>query len=203
MNQKKMIWMTLCKAGFGKKHITIDFPVNLSGFAGNRVASRIKDPIDIRVVVWDINQEQYVWINYDLIAVDDLLLNELYKKINIPKEKIFVSATHTHSSVGGCLKTNEGIFNGYEYLFCETRIEIMKSILNDTVLAVEEAFNDVKHVEINKGFGSITNVCSNRNNPSFKGDPSLFVLEVKQKQGKKVLIYNFACHPTILNQIKC
>lgn len=58
-----------------------------------RVASRIKDPIDIRVVVWDINQEQYVWINYDLIAVDDLLLNELYKKINIPKEKIFVSAT--------------------------------------------------------------------------------------------------------------
>lgn len=57
MNQKKMIWMTLCKAGFGKKHITIDFPVNLSGFAGNRVASRIKDPIDIRVVVWDINQE--------------------------------------------------------------------------------------------------------------------------------------------------
>lgn len=196
-----MIWMTSCKAGFSKKHITINFPVNLSGFAENRVASRIKDSIDIRVIVWEINQEQYLWINYDLIAVDDLLLNELYKKINIPKERIFVSATHTHSSVGGCLKTDEGIFNGYEYLFCKTRIEIMKSILNDTVLAVEEAFNDVKHVEVNKEFGTITNVCSNRNNPSFKGDPSLFVLEVKQKQGKKILIYNFACHPTILNQM--
>lgn len=183
--------MTLCKAGFSKSHITIDFPVNLSGFAGNRVASRIKDPIEIRVIVWDINQEQYLWINYDLIAVDDLLLNELYKKINIPKERIFVSATHTHSSVGGCLKTNEGIFNGYEYLFCRTNIQIMKSILNDTVLAVEEAFDDIKDVEVKRAFGTITEVCSNRNNPSFKGDPSLFVLEVKQKQGKKILIYNW------------
>ena len=57
-----MIWMTSCKAGFGKKHITINFPVNLSGFAGNRVASRIKDLIDIRVIVWEINQEQYLSI---------------------------------------------------------------------------------------------------------------------------------------------
>ena len=196
-----MIWMTLCKAGFSKKHITIDFPVNLSGFAGNRVATKIKDPIDVRVIVWKINQEQYLWINYDLIAVDDLLLNELYKKIAIPKEKIFVSATHTHSGIGGCLKTNEGIFNGYEYLFCRTNIQIMESILNDTVFAVEEAFDDIKDVEVKRAFGTITEVCSNRNNPSFRGDPSLFVLEVKQVQGKKILIYNFACHPTILNQV--
>lgn len=195
-----MIWMTLCKAGFSKKHITIDFPVNLSGFAGNRIATRMKDPIDVRVIVWSINQEKYLWINYDLIAVDDLLLNELYKKIEIPKERIFVSATHTHSSIGGCFKTNEGIFKGYEYLFCRTNVQIMKALLKDTISAVEEAFDDIKDVQIKRAFGTITDVCSNRNNPSYKGDPSLFILEVKQKKGKKILIYNFACHPTILNQ---
>lgn len=196
-----MKWMNCAKAGFGKKSLKIKFPVNLSGFAGNRVAEKFRDPLYVKVLVWEISNIRYLWINYDLIAIDELILKQIYANVLIPKERIFVSATHTHSGVGGCLKTDEGVFNGYEYIFCKKNTEVITSVVKDTLDAIEMALKDIDFVSISSYSGEIKDICSNRNDKNFSGDDNLLALEIIQKTGKKILIYNFACHPTILNQL--
>ena len=82
--------------GFNQQCITPKLPVALRGYAGARIAREVHDNLYTRVLAMDQDGIRYLFIQCDLIGVDDSVLNAVFKKIsdlNIKKEHLTIVAT--------------------------------------------------------------------------------------------------------------
>ena len=74
------------KTAFKKIDITPQTPIRLSGFGKVRVSETVHDPIHARVFLFNQNNTEILWIQFDLCAVDQYLLNLIQKKTNIEEK---------------------------------------------------------------------------------------------------------------------
>lgn len=190
------------KIGFSKKIITPALPVQLSGYAQKRIADKVRDDLFVKVIVYQKDNDFHGIISYDLIAFDELYMNSLEKELNkigLPIHHFIVAATHTHSGPGGTVQCEVGILKGAKSVFMEYNQKWISFLIENTIDAIQEAIKESKEAKVYIGQDTISNVGSNRNDPSLAGDSSIFVAYVEQVQGQKVAIVNYACHPTVLN----
>lgn len=68
--------------GFNQQCITPKLPVALRGYAGARIAREVHDNLYTRVLAMDQDGIRYLFIQCDLIGVDDSVLNAVFKKIS-------------------------------------------------------------------------------------------------------------------------
>lgn len=191
------------KIGLAKELITPPYPVLLSGFAAQRKAQSAYDDVYVKVMIYELNHNYYGAISYDLIGFDQLLmkqLKEIMKQLNLNIDNFIVAATHTHSAQGGVVESDKGILKGTEYIFMPTNLAQIKLIARQTETALKAALNDLKKAQVYVSKDRLSGIGSNRNSHDFKGNDDLMVIYIEQEEGRKALLVNYACHPTVLNQ---
>ncbi len=97
----------MLKIGVSKIRITPPLGIIMGGHPGIKRAQGILDDLYARAMAIDNNIEKVVFINADLLFVDNTSVSKIRKiitsKIDIKSNNIFISSTHTHS---GPLTTN-------------------------------------------------------------------------------------------------
>lgn len=186
--------------GFNQQCITPKLPVALRGYAGARIAREVHDNLYTRVLAMDQDGIRYLFIQCDLIGVDDSVLNTVFKKIsdlNIKKEHLTLVATHTHAGPGGTVDTSKEPFANLQNIFGEPNPEYLDFLANQVALAARNSFGNLAPCQLTIARGTIENVGTERHDPRLSGDDSLLILLFERLDGKKILLYNFACHPTV------
>ena len=192
----------MVKIGFDKQCITPKLPVALSGYAGKRIAAGVHDELYVRCIAMECSGELYLLAQCDCLAVDDVLRNAVLTRLNEPhlSDAHFVlMATHTHSGPAGTIDTSQKPFTGLTDVFGVSDPAYQKELSEKITLAAHNAFSDLMECQLTVGRGSIENVGTERHDASLPGDSSLLVLRFDRCDGKQVLLYNYACHPTVLN----
>lgn len=186
--------------GFNKQCITPILPVPLRGYAVKRIAQEVHDDLYARCLAFDNDGTRYLFVQCDLIGVDDSVLNAVYEKIldlNIEKEHLTIVATHTHAGPGGTVDTSQKPFENLQGIFGSPNPEYLDFLAEQISSAARNSFADLLSCELTIARGSIQNVGSERHDPALVGDNSLLVFLFKRDDGKTALLYNYACHPTV------
>ena len=186
--------------GFDKQCITPKLPIPLRGYAGKRIAEEVHDDLYTRCLGMEQDGVRYLFVQCDLIGVDDSVLDAVWTKIqdlNIEKEHLTITATHTHAGPGGTVDTSKEPFSNLQDIFGTPNPEYLNFLTEQIALAARNCFSDLLPCELTIARGSIQNVGTERHDPSLPGDDSLLVLLFHRTDEKKLLLYNYACHPTV------
>ena len=183
---------------FQKIDITPALPVRLSGFGKVRLAESVHDPVCARIFLFSDEAQEILWVQFDLCAVDQYLLNLIVNKTGIPEEKIILSATHTHSGPGGTLSTHEGMLKGMDPVFCHFNKDYCEMIAENISETVKALRKEAQSASLKMMSGKIKNLGTDRHDPLLEADEDVLVLEWTAGN-KKALIVRMACHPTVLN----
>lgn len=183
---------------FQKIDITPSLPVRLSGFGKVRLAEKVHDNVYARVFLFQEDAQEILWVQFDLCAVDQFLLNLIQQKTKIPEEQILLSATHTHSGPGGTLSTHEGMLKGMDPVFCHFSADYCELIAEKISQSVQQLRTETKPTSLKIAQGKIHGLGTDRHDPALEADEDVLVLEWTAGM-HKALIVRMACHPTVLN----
>ncbi|MDD6466577.1 MAG: neutral/alkaline non-lysosomal ceramidase N-terminal domain-containing protein [Erysipelotrichaceae bacterium] len=186
--------------GFDRQCITPEVPFRLRGYEIKRIANEVHDDLYTRCLLLEENGVRYVLAQCDLVGLDYALVNEVWERIKdlgIDKEHIVITATHTHAGPGGVINTATGLFSQLQEIFGPYDEQLVNHIADAISVAVHHAANDLVETNVTIARGKIENVGKERHDASLPGDDSLLVYRFERKDGKQVLLYNYACHPTV------
>lgn len=188
--------------GFDRQCITPKPPIPLSGYEGERIATGIHDDLYTRCIAMECEGERFLLAQCDCLAVDDALRRHVLTALadlKIPEEHFVLFATHTHSGPAGTIDTTKGLWTELQNVFGKPNPEYQQEMTEKISFAAHNAFSDMQECRLTVGRGVIEHVGTERHDPALPGDESLLTLLFERKDGKKVLLYNYACHPTVLN----
>jgi len=195
------------KLGISRKDITPDFPAPMAGYFENRLSQGINDRLYVRALYFNVNgQKPILLLQYDLLCLDKICLDKIYnalntgKNVSIPKNRIAVFCTHTHSAFGGILDMEEKINQELQPLFGESSPVLVDLIVKQSIEAVSEASENCTETTLRISRATVNGVGTNRRNKNIPSDNSLFIMEFLRDDKKKILLYNYSCHPTVLNK---
>lgn len=193
-------------AGAGKASITPPIGTPLSGYmAKERTATGVHDPIHARVIAVKHGDDRFVIISLDLLSIDKAFTDQFTDKVSqgfhLPAENVFIHATHTHSGPGGNLKDTSIVNKAFPYLngwmpYNESIVQLQHEQMTK---AVDEALSSLELCDVRYSESKVHGIALNRNSPERPHDPELRVVEFRQHSGKKLVLYHFACHPTIMH----
>lgn len=186
--------------GFDKQCITPNLPTPLRGYAGVRIASEVHDDLYARCLGMEQDGTRYLFVQCDLIGVDDSVLNAVFDKIEdleIKKEHFTIVATHTHAGPGGTVDTSKEPFSNLQDIFGKPNPAYLEFLAEKISAAAHNCFSDLKPAVLSVARGNIENVGTERHDPTLPGDTSLLVFLFQRTDGKTLLLYNYACHPTV------
>lgn len=190
------------RIGFAKTNINPEIGVLLSGFSPLRAYQRLHSDLMMKVVIIQ-DKECALFITMDTIAIDSYLFKKICDvagKYNISSDRIFASASHTHSAPVGLVNTDEGIFKGLYGLFGhydDSFVNKMLIALEELISCSLENMHDIETVKF--GEGILSGIGKERHDPNLPGDERFICWSYNTVNQQKILFYNFACHPTILN----
>ena len=190
------------KIGCAIESITPATPVYLAGFGVTRRAEEVHDDLFAKVVLMEGADGYYGVISFDLLCVDHLLLERLktgMEQTGFNSDRFLITCTHTHSGPCGTMDTGGGLAKGLDFVMGLKDMALIEGIVEKTLKALKEAADNCKDTRIRVARGILSGVGKNRNNKDLKGDEDLFLAELEQEDGKRILLMNFACHPTVLS----
>lgn len=183
-------------AGYAKAAITPPCGTLLSGYACIRRALNIHDNLFARVIAIKAD-EIFIIVQLDLLMVNDkfiaALCGLLEKKYCVSSKNVFVSCIHTHSG-----PMDEMAGGGY-FDMSVSDGPIAQGILKQIVLCTGQALSNLCGFSLSAAKSHLSGIGLNRRDPSAPIDDGLFVLSFDRSDGKKIVVYNYACHPTIMN----
>lgn len=180
------------KAGFARQNITPDRSMKMAGFDRRKDPSAgTLDPLEVCVLALaDRQGAPFLMCVFDLLGTDSRLCTHIREAVashlGLAPERIWVSATHTHSAPSGHFSGGESYDEAYvEYL------------ASQAVTAAAEAMNNLQNVTPEAAQTQATGVASLRNRgregSEFPMPLPLFFL------GQTVLA-RISCHPTVLDE---
>jgi hypothetical protein len=127
--------------------------------------------------------------------VTEEAVRRLEQELKLSREQIYLSATHTHSSIGGWGegKVAEAFAGGY-------RLGIRTWFADRIITAVREATADLKPAEFGRGHFCAAEFVRNRLVGEVgRVDPEFSFVLLKQKDGKTAVLGSYAAHATVLS----
>lgn len=191
------------KIGYSQKDITPSVPIYLSGYEWERLATTVHDPLYAKIIVFEQEDNRSCFISLDLIAVDDLIINEVSSRLTtygISRENLVISVTHTHSGPGGVCDSSKGLLKEVSGLFGKTNLPYISFIVNEIITGIKDSLDNMDSFEMKMAKTKISNVGTNRHQKDGETDENILVMEFNRQDGKRILAYNMACHPTVLNK---
>ncbi|MDD2592627.1 MAG: neutral/alkaline non-lysosomal ceramidase N-terminal domain-containing protein [Erysipelotrichaceae bacterium] len=181
------------KLGYAQAEITPIKPSRLSGYGVERISVGVHDPLMVRVMVFKEKEIDAIFIQTDLIGIDSSIVNMLSSKINVASEKIMICCSHTHSGPTGTVK-----LAGLDSIFGEFDNEYVEYWVEKTVDSYNDACKSLSEVQVGYKQVDIANVGTDRHDGSY-GDEKVGIWYFVTSDNHKYLLYNLACHPTVLN----
>lgn len=189
--------------GWAKEPITPKRPIFLAGYSPLRKSAGVHDDVYVKVIVFYTSNQMYLFLSYDLVAVDCRFTERVKEQITRgigPVDDIVVSATHTHSAPAGTCDTANGILTGTEEILGGWDEKYVSFCIEQTLIAVKKSIAQASETKIKQAETDVLSVSANRNEKEGYSDTSLLAIECRNKQNEKILICHYSCHPTILNQ---
>jgi hypothetical protein len=175
------------KVGAVKAEITPDLGMTLEGYeVRTDLSSGIHDPLMVRVLVAEGPDATVALIVTDLIQVDpplqDVVAAEVLRRTGIPRERLQLVGTHTHS--GPMLREPSGV------------VDRIGRIIGT---AVEEAWRTRRESVAAVGVGTVTGIGANRRPNGGPVDDRVTVTRYDALDGSPIAtLTNYGCHPTTL-----
>lgn len=194
------------KIGFSQTVISPPKGIILAGYASKEPRKNIgvHDDLHCKAIVFDDDSKLYTIMILDIMCVDESLANRIADKLlnlGFDKENVIAAAIHTHSAPAGVF-TGEGelapLNNVSNNSVDEDKQKWLDTLVDKCVEAVIYAKNELDTFVYKYAHADLPNVGSDRNNGNVPNG-RLHVLEFKTSSGKKLLVYNFPCHPTVMN----
>ncbi|MEA5026460.1 MAG: neutral/alkaline non-lysosomal ceramidase N-terminal domain-containing protein [Erysipelotrichaceae bacterium] len=181
------------KIGYAERDITPREKIDLAGYGIKRTSTGIHDPLMARVLVIRTVPKETIIVQTDLVGMDTEVVAALAKKLKTKPNRIMICCSHTHSGPVGTvdLAGLEHIFGAKNPLYIEYWLEQVTRCYMEAQLKSSET--EIGYQQI-KAAG----ISSDRHDNSV-GDDRLSVFVLKQANGSKILLYNFSCHPTIMD----
>jgi putative membrane-bound dehydrogenase-like protein len=195
------------KVGAAKVDITPDHAIRLNGFGSRRAESEgVYQKIHARALAIDDGKAPVVLLAVDVLGVPadvyDELARRLEKKIGLKKERLAVTATHTHTGpmLTGATPTLFGAPVPKEH---QANIDKYTPVFIDGLETVAlAALKDTKPARLEWGVGRV-GFAANRRTKGGPTDHDLPVLFVKDEKGTVRAVYlNYACHCVTLSHNK-
>lgn len=201
-------------AGFGQARLTpsVNAPADdpaqgqfrsmpLAGY-GNRKgkpATGTRDDLYIKAVALRVDDRLGVMIGADALIipaeVTELAMQRLHRELKLSREQIYLSATHTHCSLGGWGEglVAEAFAGGFQP---GTRIWFADRIVS----AVRDAIADLQPAAFGHGSFDAPEFVRNRLVGDLgKVDPEFSFLVVKQQTGRVGVLGSYSAHATVLS----
>lgn len=199
--------------GFGKQSITpilnadLDDPIDgkfkeipLAGYGGRQGAPAIgiHDSLFVKAIAVKVHEKTMVFIGSDLLImppeVSKNVDSYLADKLDLSRDNIFYSATHTHSSVGAWSAGTVGELFGGAY-----NPVVIAWLASKVAAAIEEALNDLAPGSIGVGnFHAMDFVRNRLVGVDGSVNDDFMMLVAEQDHGQKVVLGSFDAHATTL-----
>jgi len=184
--------------------ITPDYPIRLSGYGGRRTVSEgVAQKLWAKALAIGSDQDKPVlWISVDNCGLSADISNDVAKRLlakaSIPRERIAICSTHTHS--GPCVTgVLPNLFS--QDIIPEEQATIdryTKELIDQLEQLALAALADRRPANLSWGQGEV-DFAQNRRTPKGPVDHTLSLLRVSDPNGKvRALLLNYACHCTTL-----
>lgn len=186
----------MAKIGYAKKSIILQGKVQLAGY-NERAACGVHDDIYCKTIVLAQAGELFCFAQFDLLCLGDNFLNqakEMLQKEGFKAENIILGAIHTHSAPKGLCHVG-----GLEECFGYDDEEYIAFCLDVLKACVINSKADMQDFTLVIAKTAIKDICSERHDVKLPFDDRLWKIEFNLVNGKKVILYNFTCHPTVLH----
>jgi neutral/alkaline ceramidase-like enzyme len=175
------------RAGFGKVALLVPDDVELVGYPNREARSTgVHEPLHARALVFEARGERVALCSVDLCWVSEETVGAARERLAargaVPRDRLFVSATHTHS---GPLDDDVACFpDGLDALVEQ---------------AVARACDRLAPARVGAGWGMLHGHALNRRRLEDPVDPAVFAIRVDGEDGRALgVYYGFACHPVVM-----
>ncbi len=204
--------------GFDRQEVTPEESIPLGGYGNEpkRYFTSITNPICVTcVAITDSAETTIALVSMDAVSVVPFLATEALARISeatgLPKEHIYLSATHTHSGAGMKVGDTLPCMGRFREKYCQKLIEVCLNALKDRKEATmatgsieTQNMNFVKHYKaadkvtgeicyVGDQFGDIKKV--NLLDHATVADPTLHMVKFTREGDKPVVMANFRAHP--------
>ncbi|MBT3937225.1 MAG: hypothetical protein HOF45_06240 [Candidatus Marinimicrobia bacterium] len=186
--------------GWAKVNITPKSPTPLSGY-GNRkgaISIGVHDSLFARCFVFNNNNESIAFITLDALLVPPAVTLQLLERlpsIGYDLNHVYLTATHTHSSMGAWGNSYIGeLFAG------EFDQNIVNQLSTNIINAIQKAEKNISHASIGYAKYEASELVTNRLVGN-KGiiDSWFRVVKIQKQNGETALLTTFAAHATCLS----
>ncbi len=189
------------KAGWAKTNITPLYELPLAGYGARKgvYVSEVHDSVWVRGFVFDDGNKKYALITLDALIVPPAVTKELQlllPKIGYNLSQLYLSATHTHCSVGGW--ANSWVGNQFAGEFNN---QIVSDLANSIILTIKKAEKELLNAKIGFARYNAEKFVRNRlvgNNGTT--DPWLRIIKIQKIDGSIGIITTFAAHATVFSE---
>ena len=188
------------KVGWSKINITPSSPTPMAGY-GNRHGrpfTSVHDSLFIRAMVIDNGTTQAAIIAADLLIIPPTVTKILQTKLTekeIPFDKVFFGATHSHNSVGGWGTGISGLFFSGKYN--ESTVDMLADAIFQAIVQAKAKLQpaEITYME------SIDSLDIRNRLVGDEGgiDPEIRSISFLTKTGQKAILSSYGAHSTVMN----
>lgn len=182
--------------GFAKENITPSYATSMAGSGMRKFQfENVHDSIYVRAIVIGNGSETVSLVSVDLLIVPPAvtkLLEEKLPSIGFSLNNSYLSATHTHSSIGNWGERLAGSFYAGPY------DDVLVQFIADKIIACIDAADKNKvRSSLKEGVIPVSDLLYNRlARESGKIDSLMRLIEVDRVDGKRLILTTFTGHPT-------
>jgi neutral ceramidase len=183
--------------GYSKVSLTPNHRTATAGY-GNRKGKRfaeVRDSVFVRALVLDNGGMKVAIVSADLLIIPPLVtvqLNNLLADIGFSLNNTYLSATHTHNSIG---HWGEG---ATRFIYGAYQDSIVQFISHQIVNAIAAADENKVASTLRAGAIAVPEAVFNRLDEHAAVDSTLHVLEVRREDGRVLLLTSYTAHATCL-----
>ncbi len=196
------------RAGVAKAAITPKESIWMAGFGSRTKPSEgVRQDIYVKALALeDRDKRIFVILTADLVGVERATSDEVAKRCGLPRERLLLSFSHTHSA-----PVTTALLGKPGYRLDERNTEVLRrylpGVLDKMAAVVSRAKQDLSPATVSFGQGVAGFAVNRRHagNRSWPGpvDQDVPVLAVRAPDGKlRAVIAGYACHATVLSDYK-
>lgn len=186
------------KAGWARKNITPDSPINMAGYGLRGPYIDVSDSLFARTMVIENGLTHIAIISLDLLMFPPVIMQMLYDTLSaqgFTQNELYFTATHTHNGFGNWEKSMAGRLIFGNYLPDQATL-----LVNKIVASVLDAQQNTSNAAIAYRKIEAQEWVSNRiNEEDGVVDPYLRVIEAKKTNGDRAMLVSFAAHAVNLD----
>lgn len=184
------------RAGWATVNATPQEAQDLVGYKPRGKYEFVQDSSHVKALVVDNGQHRLAFLNYELLIIHPQLAKRLEQKIHetLPIDKVYFTATHTHSGMGGYMPGLMGkiAFGGYDE-------QVMSMLEKKTLLAIQQAVSTADTVQVHYQKTPAEDFVMNRFIAEDPVDPYIRQLIFTKRDGQKGNFITYAAHATCLS----